>query len=46
MCIRDSGKAARGFRTIAGKDYYFSEKTFEGINEGQLIITDKDGIIL
>ena len=41
------GKAARGFRTIAGKDYYFFESSFgDSIKECQMLQTDGSGAIV
>ena len=40
------GNAARGFRTIAGKDYYFAEEAFQSVKECQMIQTDGSGAIV
>ena len=40
------GKAARGFRTIAGKDYYFFEESFGSVKECQMLQTDSSGAIV
>lgn len=41
------GNAARGFRTIAGKDYYFFESSFgDSIKECQMLQTDSSGAIV
>ena len=39
------GKAARGFRTIAGKDYYFFEESFGNVKECQMLLTDGSGAV-
>lgn len=40
------GNAARGFRTIAGKDYYFFEESFGNVKECQMLLTDGSGAIV
>ena len=40
------GNAARGFRTIAGKDYYFFEESYGDIKECQMLQTDGSGAIV
>ena len=40
------GNAARGFRTIGGKDYYFFEESFGNVKECQMLQTDGSGAII
>ena len=40
------GNAARGFRTIAGNDYYFFEESYGNVKECQMLQTDSSGAIV